>query len=82
MIVLEKMYNKVDMATLDNTDGEEPQDVNGYLGQTKFYRPKQGSVSRLIPEDEFIEVFVKNNRLDSIQLTIKEIDRDHNGYVT
>ena len=52
LIVLEKMYNKVDMATLDNSDGEEPQDVNGYLGQTKYYRPKQGSVSRLIPEDE------------------------------
>jgi hypothetical protein len=32
LIVLEKMYNKVDMTTLDNTDGEEPQDINGYLG--------------------------------------------------
>ena len=60
------MYQKVDMVTLDNNDGEEPQDINGYLGQTKFYRPKQEGTGKAISEDEFIDVFVKNNRLDSI----------------
>lgn len=56
--------------------------MNGYLGLTKYYRQKQEGQAKTISEDDFIEIFVKNNRLDSIQLTIKEIDRDHNGYVT
>jgi len=30
------MYNKINMA--DNEPFDEPQDVNGYLGSTKFYR--------------------------------------------
>lgn len=54
---MEKMYNKVDMTTLDATDGEEPQDINGYLGQTKFYRPKQEATPKAISEDEFIDIF-------------------------
>ena len=30
------MYNKVDVADFEGTDA--PQDVNGYLGNSKWYR--------------------------------------------
>jgi hypothetical protein len=35
-LILEKMYNKVDVDGFIQTD--EPQDINGYLGKTTFYR--------------------------------------------
>ena len=35
-IILEKMYKKVDVSNFEGTD--EPEDINGYLGKTKFYR--------------------------------------------
>ena len=31
------MYKKVDQANISD-DRDQPQDINGYLGQTKFYR--------------------------------------------
>lgn len=33
-------------------------------------------------EEEFIRVIRKNNKMEEIMRTIKEIDKDHNGYVT
>lgn len=35
-IILDKMYNKVDVTDMEGLD--EPMDVNGYLGLTRFYR--------------------------------------------
>lgn len=35
-LILDKMYNKVDVTNFEGID--EPMDVNGYLGKTKFYR--------------------------------------------
>jgi len=35
-----------------------------------------------ITDEEFLAVMVKEDRLKSVMLTIKEIDKDHNGYVT
>lgn len=36
-ILLDKMYQRVDQQNISD-DKDQPQDVNGYLGQTKFYR--------------------------------------------
>lgn len=72
------MYNRVDVADAEAYD--EPQDPNGYLGQTKFYRTHTKQVA--IAEDEFIAVIYHENKLESMMITIKQIDKDHNGYVT
>ena len=73
------MYGKVDVTDYEAAD--EPQDVNGYLGKTKYYRTIVKEVGAL-GEEEFIDIFFKNNCLDSVMQTIREIDKDHNGYVT
>ena len=77
-MILDKMYQKVDVTNFEGAD--EPEDINGYLGKTKFYRMQK----RLGPitEDEFIKIIRKNNKMEEIMRTIKEIDKDHNGYVT
>jgi len=77
-IILDKMYQKVDVTNFEGTD--EPEDINGYLGKTKFYRLQK----KLWPisDKEFINIIRKNNKMDAVMRTIKEIDKDHNGYVT
>ena len=35
-ILLSKMYTKVDVTNFEGID--EPEDINGYIGQTTFYR--------------------------------------------
>ena len=50
------------------------------MGQTKFYRTRVDLAP--ITEDEIFQVFAQDNKLKSIMLTIKEIDKDHNGFVT
>ena len=35
-IILDKMYQKVDVTNFEGAD--EPEDINGYFGKTKFYR--------------------------------------------
>ena len=37
---------------------------------------------RPITEEEFVQILIKNNKLAEIIRTIKEIDRQHNGFVT
>lgn len=78
-ILLDQMYQKVDQQNISD-DKDQPQDVNGYLGQTKFYRTRVDLLP--ITEDEIFQVFAHDNKLKSIMLTIKEIDKDHNGFVT
>ena len=72
------MYNKVDVEELEAAD--EPQDPNGYLGRTKYYRTNV----KLTPvtEDEFIQTIHKDNKLEHIMLLVRQIDQFHNGYVT
>jgi len=36
------MYNRVDISDFEPAD--EPRDINGYLGLTKFYRKKVSNV--------------------------------------
>lgn len=78
-MLLDQMYQKVDQQNISD-DKDQPQDVNGYLGQTKFYRTRVDLVP--ITEDEIFQVFAQDNKLKSIMMTIKEIDKDHNGFVT
>ena len=50
------------------------------MGQPKFYRTRVELLP--ITEDEIFQIFANDNKLKSIMLTIKEIDKDHNGFVT
>ena len=61
------MYSKVDVADAEAAD--EPTDVNGYLGQTKFYRTHIKQIP--ISKDEFVAVIHKDNKLDNLAITIK-----------
>jgi hypothetical protein len=77
-ILLDKMYENVDVADFEGLD--EPLDVNGYLGKTKYYRT-QVKVSAISAKD-FISVIYAENKLQEVMRTILEIDKQHNGYVT
>jgi Ca2+-binding EF-hand superfamily protein len=55
-------------------------DRMGYIGLQDWYREKH--ILRPISLEEFVRVFVNESKLREIMLTIKEIDKDHNGYVT
>lgn len=35
-----------------------------------------------LSESEFINIWAKENKYNDIFITIKQIDKDHNGYVT
>lgn len=74
------MYKKVDVTNFEGID--EPEDVNGYMGQTKYYRSIKKETA--ISEQEFLEIIREQPRItfDSVMGTINEIDKDHNGYVT
>lgn len=56
-------------------------DASGYTG--KFHREKIDE-RKLIPMnfEDLIEVFKFDNQILEIMKRIKEIDREHNGYVT
>jgi hypothetical protein len=77
-IILERLYNRVDCEKIDNDDALK--DVNGYLGQTQYYRDK----IKLAPisESDFFNILNQNNRMREIMLLVREIDPQHNGYVT
>ena len=74
------MYQRVDVK--DKVGDEEPEDICGYLGQTKWYRQTKNETS--ITEQEFLEVIKAEPRLtfDAVIGTFHEIDKDNNGYVT
>lgn len=74
------MYKKVDVTNFEGID--EPEDINGYIGQTKYYRSIKKETA--ISEQEFLSIIKEQPRLtfDNVMITINEIDKDHNGYVT
>ena len=55
-------------------------DASGYTG----IMHRNIDEKALIPlsMDEFIEILHKNNKLVDIMRIVREIDHDHNGYVT
>lgn len=74
--MLARLYQKVDVHENDGED--DPVDQSGYTGQ--FYRQKK--LLRPISEREMVQVIHKDNKLVEIIRTIKEIDKQHNGFVT
>ena len=77
-LLLQKFYKKLDVSDVQGDD--EPEDINGYFGKTKFYREQV----KLFPitVEEFIQIVAADNKIDSIMNVIREIDKDRNGYVT
>ena len=52
-----------------------------FIGIGEHYRDKRKLVD--ISQEEFYKIMYKNNsKMRDIMLNIKEIDKDHNGYVT
>ena len=78
-VIQDNMYGKVDVS---NTVGkDEPTDECGFIGIGEHYRDKRKLVD--ISQEEFYKIMYKNNsKMREIMLNIKEIDKDHNGYVT
>lgn len=73
------MYSQVKEENLDD-DKDQPNDVNGYYGYTQYYRTQYQLTP--ISEENFIKIIAEDNKMDQVMLTIKQIDKDHNGYVT
>jgi len=73
------MYGKVDVADHEGLD--QPTDVMGYIGKTKYYRNAVKQTGPINAHD-FIMIFYNENKLMDIMRTIGEIDKDRNGYVT
>jgi len=78
---LDKIAEKVDLDKVKNTD--EPTDELGYHGKTKWARDKvYGAITECTVE-QFTEAIKKDpKKMHQIMLTIRQIDKDHNGYVT
>ena len=78
-IITQKMYSQVKDDNLYD-DKDQPNDVNGYYGYTQYYRTQYQL--NPISEEGFIKIIAEDNKMDQVMLTIKQIDKDHNGYVT
>ena len=78
-IITQKMYSQVKDDNLDDYK-DQPNDVNGYYGYTQYYRTQYQL--NPISEESFIKIIAEDNKMDQVMLTIKQIDKDHNGYVT
>lgn len=53
----------------------------GYFGLAEWHRGKKQTLTP-ISDIEFVNVMRMNNKIKQIIISIREIDRDHNGYVT
>lgn len=77
--MMKKMYDRVD--TYNTFGDDEAMDPAGFIGKTGYQRAKL--VLRPISEEEFIALIMKEaGKMRDVMLTIKSIDKDHNGYVT
>lgn len=77
--MLQQCYNKVDVSNKHSKD--EPNDYLGYLGKSQWYReqqPKQQNITK----EEFISIMTREDKLKEVMFTIRQIDKEHNGYVT
>lgn len=62
---------------------DEPNDEQGYHGKTKWMREKVAGPITECSINEFIYTIKnKKDRLQQVIMTIRQIDKDHNGYVT
>lgn len=72
------MYTKVKIAETDEDDVAV--DASGYTGI--FHRNLDERELQPYSTEQFIKLICKNNRMVDIMRSIKEIDKEHNGYVT
>lgn len=70
------MYTQVDVHENDGED--DPVDASGYIG--RFFRKYKEM--HPITEEDMIKVIGKNNKMTELMRRIREIDREHNGFVT
>lgn len=77
--ILQNCYNKVDISNKMSKD--EPDDTMGYLGKSVWYRDKMPPLKR-ITDHEFIRIIVTQDKMQQVMMTIRQIDKDNNGYVT
>ena len=73
---MNKMYKKVDVH--ENQINDDPTDACGYLGQ--FYREKR--TLQEISFNTFVRLLKESDKIIDVFKIIKEIDQDHNGFVT
>jgi hypothetical protein len=66
-----------DLEVSDNQE-DDAVDAAGYTGN--FRRNEKDLVP--ISETQFMEVIKNNNKLAQIMSMVREIDKDHNGYIT
>lgn len=70
------MYKKVN---IKDDDDEIAVDASGYTGN--FFRSNEKNLKPCDMET-LVKIFVSNNKLVDVMRSIKEIDKEHNGYVT
>jgi len=75
---LKNMYQKVRINEEDEDDIAI--DASGYTGN--FHRPKNEANLKPFSRQELADLIVKDNQMVQIMRHIKDIDKEHNGYVT
>ena len=79
--MLGKIMKKVNMENSKSND--DPADELGYHGKSKWARVKVYGDITECTEEEFKRIIRKDPlKLHKVMLTIRQIDKDHNGYVT
>jgi hypothetical protein len=78
---LKKILQKVSVE--NNRAGDEPTDELGYHGKSRWARPKVFGEITECTKDEFKQIIKSDPlKLHKVMMTIRQIDKDHNGYVT
>lgn len=75
---LKKLYETVNI--VDNDDEDVAVDACGYTGN--FYRASDSKHLKPYSSHQLIKLMTKNNKIFDIMKSIKDIDKEHNGYVT
>ena len=75
-MAIDQMYDKMHVV---EDEGDDAIDAAGYTGN--FRRSMQANQVE-ISEKDFFQVFKNDNKMGELAFIIRNIDRDHNGYVT
>lgn len=78
-VMQQNAYNQVDVS--NKYDVNDVQDNMAFLGRSKWYRNRDIQL-KPISEDEFIQVWMQENKYTQVFNAIRQIDKDHNGFVT
>jgi hypothetical protein len=75
---LKSLYKKVNIN--DDDDDDVAVDAAGYTGN--FHRIHNDKSLKPFTKDQLSDLVVKSNKMVDIMRAIKDIDKEHNGYVT